>query len=173
MGLIFADRYDKLTDFVHHQVADLYDAEHRFHETLEKMVDKASNAQLKALFQAQHTECETRIGKTKQLFEALGFDVERVTCHAAKGIMQETSETLSAKGDPDVLDSALIANAQRAHHYFMAGYGSTRCQLGAIGKHNLEQTLDDLLSTHIAADEKLKKLATAQTGVNAQAAGQA
>ncbi|BAM02974.1 YciE/YciF ferroxidase family protein [Phycisphaera mikurensis] len=170
MGLIFADRYDTLKDFVHHQVADLYDAEFRFHDTLEKMVEKASNAELQSLFKTQHAAASARVKTIETLFEGLGFDVERVTCHAAKGIMQETSETLDAKGDPAVLDSALIANAQRAHHYFMAGYGSTRCQLGAMGKHNLEQTLDDLLSQHIAADEKLKELATAQTGVNAQAA---
>ena len=170
MGLIFAERYDNLKDFVHHQVADLYDAEHRFHETLEKMVDKASNAKLKAIFQEQHAASTSRIGKLETVFEGLGFEKERVTCHAAKGIMQETSETLGAKGNPDVLDAGLIANGQRAHHYFMAGYGSTRCQLGAMDQHGLESTLDGLLSEHKAADEKLAHLATAQTGVNAAAA---
>ena len=84
--------------------------------------------------------------------------------------MHETDETLSAKGDNAVLDAALIANAQRAHHYFMAGYGSTRCQLGAMGKSNLENILDDLLSQHKSADESLAELATALSGVNARAA---
>ena len=43
-----------------------------------------------------------------------------------QGLLKEGQEMMSANGDPDTRDAALIASAQRVEHYEMAGYGCAR-----------------------------------------------
>jgi len=56
----------------------------------------------------------------------LGKSPQSRTCEAMKGLVEEGSEVISAKADPNVKDAALIAAAQRVEHYEIAGYGTAR-----------------------------------------------
>ena len=75
------------------------------------------------------------------------------------GLIKEGSNVLSAEGDKDVLDAALIAAAQRVEHYEIAAYGTARTFAQRIADSYaaelLEQTLDEEKST----DKQLTQIA--------------
>jgi ferritin-like metal-binding protein YciE len=75
------------------------------------------------------------------------------------GLIKEGGTVLSAEGDADVLDAALIAAAQRVEHYEIAAYGTARAFAHQLGDEYsaelLEQTLDEVKQT----DQQLTEIA--------------
>jgi ferritin-like metal-binding protein YciE len=71
------------------------------------------------------------------------------------------------KGDSDVLDAAMIANAQRVEHYEIAGYGCVRTYARMLGREQdvtlIQQTLDE----EGATDESLTQLAERVINIDA------
>ena len=90
------------------------------------------------------------------------------TCQAMKGLIEEGQEVISAGGDPDVKDAALIAAAQRVEHYEMAGYGCARTFAQRLGKQEVVRLLQETLQEEEATDKKLTSLA--ERSINQQAA---
>ena len=77
------------------------------------------------------------------------------------------------KGDPEILDAALIAAAQRIEHYEIAGYGTARTLARELGHDDAASTLDKTLDEESHADELLTKIATGgmlRSGINREAA---
>jgi ferritin-like metal-binding protein YciE len=75
---------------------------------------------------------------------------------------------IKEKGDPDVKDAGLIASAQRAEHYEMAGYGTVRTYAQVMGHKEHVKLLQQILDEEGAADKKLTSLA--ESGINVEAA---
>jgi ferritin-like metal-binding protein YciE len=88
-----------------------------------------------------------------------------------KGLVSEGSEVISASGDGDVRDAALIAAAQRVEHYEMAGYGTVRTFARRLGMTEAEELLQATLDEEGAADHKLTAIAESFVSPQAQAAG--
>jgi ferritin-like metal-binding protein YciE len=85
-----------------------------------------------------------------------------------KGLIAEGEEVLSAIGDDQVKDAALIAAAQRVEHYEISGYGTARTFARRLGQEDAARLLDKTLSEEAAADKKLTQIAEAK--VNKEAA---
>ena len=103
-------------------------------------------------------------------FRMLSKSPQGKTCDAMKGLVQEGSEVISAKGDADVKDAALIAAAQRVEHYEIAGYGTVRTFAQRLGKQDAAKLLQQTLDEEAATDKKLTQLA--EQGINQQAQAQ-
>jgi ferritin-like metal-binding protein YciE len=95
------------------------------------------------------------------MFEHLGIEPERVKCDAMVGLIKEGSAVLNADGDADAIDAGLIAAAQKAEHYEIAGYGTVRSFARRLNNQYVaelcEQTLDEEKST----DQLLTEIAEA------------
>ena len=104
----------------------LYDAENRITKALPKMAKAATSPALKAAFEKHLAETEGQVKRLEQVFEALGEKAKTKTCKAMQGLIAEGEETMCENAEPEVLDAALIAAAQRVEHYEMAGYGTVR-----------------------------------------------
>src|SRR5690606_29233750 len=113
MGLFSSTNFDSLQDLFVQQIEDLYDAEKRIRDGLVKMAESAHNPSLRQAFETHLRETEGQITRLEQVFKQVGKSPERETCEAAKGLIREGSEMISATGDPDVKDAGLIAAAQR------------------------------------------------------------
>jgi len=159
MGIFTSDKLDTLEELLEHELKDLYDAEHRITEPLPKMAEKATNPSLKKAFQNHLRQTEKHIERLNSVCEHRGIEPQREKCDAIVGLIKEGSEVLSAEGDNDVLDAALIAAAQRVEHYEIAGYGTARTFAQQLSDDYsaelLEQTLDEEKST----DQQLTKIA--------------
>jgi len=150
------DTFDTL--FVE-QLEDLYDAEQRLTKALPLMAQAAHNATLKNAFQEHLKQTETHVNRLTEAFKLLGKTARSKTCDAMKGLVSEGQEVISAKGDPDVKDAALIAAAQRVEHYEIAGYGCARTFAQRLGRADVARLLQQTLDEEAATDKKLTALA--------------
>jgi ferritin-like metal-binding protein YciE len=167
MGLFGGKRLDSMEDLLVDHLKDLYDAEQRLTKALPKMAAAAKNPALKQAFESHLTETQNQLGRLEKAFQAMGQSPQAVTCQAMQGLIAEGDEAISAAGDPDVKDAALIAAAQRVEHYEIAGYGCARTFAQQLGKTDVARLLQQTLDEEAAADKKLTALA--ESRVNPQA----
>ena len=166
---LFSHEINNLNDLFVHELEDLYDAEKRLTDALPKMAEAASNSDLKQAFQMHQAQTEQHVRRLEGIFQILGKTPERETCAAMKGLISEGSDAISAKGDPDVRDAALIAAAQRVEHYEIAGYGTLRTFANQLGLHDVANTLQQTLDEEGETDKKLTRIAESHINRQAQA----
>jgi ferritin-like metal-binding protein YciE len=141
------------------QLQDLYDAEQRLTKALPKMAAAAHSTALKSAFQEHLRQTEHQVTRLEQAFKSIGKSAQSKTCEAMKGLISEGDEVISASGDPDVKDAALIAAAQRVEHYEIAGYGTARTFAQRLGRPDAARLLQETLDEEAATDKKLTTLA--------------
>jgi len=171
MSLFSSTEFNSFKDLFVNQIEDLYDAENRLTSALPKMADAANSSQLKQAFRQHLTETQGHVSRLESIFREINVEPKRETCQAMKGLIAEGEEMISAKGDPDIKDAALIAAAQRVEHYEMSGYGTARAFARRLGLTQAANLLQQTLDEEKAADQKLNQLAEA--GINQQAAARA
>lgn len=148
-----------LTDLLHHELKDLYDAEQRLTEALPEMAEAASNSQLKKAFQNHLKETKEHCERLEEVFDALGWKSERQKCDGMKGLLEEGEHVLKSKLRGSVKDAALISAAQRMEHYEMAAYGSARTYADVLGHQKVSSLLQETLDEEGRADKLLTKIA--------------
>jgi ferritin-like metal-binding protein YciE len=157
-----------LHDLYLDQLRDLYSAERQIIEALPKMADKASHPQLRDGFDEHLAQTREHVRRLEQIGASLGESLDGKTCKGMEGLLKEGKETMKEDADPDVLDAAMIAAAQRVEHYEMAGYGCARTYASALGRSQdnglLQKTLDEERET----DTKLTQVATSIVNPDAQ-----
>jgi ferritin-like metal-binding protein YciE len=161
-------KLESLRDLLVEQLQDLYDAENRITKALPKMAKAATSPALKAAFEKHLRETEGQVKRLEQVFEALGETAKTKTCKAMQGLIAEGEETMSENAEPEVLDAALIAAAQRVEHYEMAGYGTVRSYAKLLKQDAIVGLLEQTLQEEKATDEALTALA--ESSINVEAA---
>ena len=159
MGIFTSEVFNSLEDLFVHELKDIYDAEIRITEALPKLAEKARNPNLKRAFQNHLLQTEKHVERLKSIFEHRGLEAEREKCDAMAGLIKEGSSVLSAEGDHDVLDAALIAAAQRVEHYEMAAYGTARAFAHQLGDEYSAELLDQTLDEEKQTDQQLTEIA--------------
>ena len=76
-----------------------------------------------------------------------------------KGLIEEAQEHAEEIEDETVLDSALIAAAQKMEHYEIAAYGTMAAFATAIGEQEIAKLLSETLEEEKATDQKLTAIA--------------
>ncbi len=160
-------KLESLRDLLVEQLQDLYDAESRITKALPKMAKAATSPALKAAFEKHLRETEGQVKRLEQVFEALGETAKTKTCKAMQGLIAEGEETMSEDAEPEVLDAALIAAAQRVEHYEMAGYGTVRAYAKLLKQDACVRLLEQTLEEEKATDEALTTLAESTINVEA------
>lgn len=168
MGLFSSMNFDSFETLFLDQLQDLYDAEQRLVKALPQMAQAAHEPSLKSAFQDHLRQTENHVKRLERVFQIMGKSAEGKTCQAMKGLVEEGQEVVSASGDSDVKDAALIAAAQRVEHYEIAAYGTARTFARHLGKNDAAQLLQQTLDEEGATDKKLTQLA--ERTINAQAA---
>jgi ferritin-like metal-binding protein YciE len=168
MGLFSSTTFNSFDELFVDQLQDLYDAEQRLTKALPKMAEAAHSPALKAAFQEHFRQTQGHGSRPEQVFKMLGKGAQSKTCQAMKGRIDEGEEAVSAKGDPDVKDAALIAAAQRVEHYEIAGYGTVRTFAQRLGRQDAARILQQTLDEEGATDKKLTALA--EQSINPKAA---
>jgi len=168
MGLFSSMKLDSFETLFVDQLEDLYDAEQRLVKALPQMAGAAHSPDLKTAFQQHLRETQGHVTRLEQVFQTMGRSAKSKTCDAMKGLVSEGSEVISASGDPDVKDAALIAAAQRVEHYEIAAYGTARTFAQRMGNREAARLLQQTLDEEAATDKKLTQIA--EQHINLQAA---
>ena len=161
-------KLETLRDLLVEQLQDLYDAEKKLTKALPKMEKAATSPELKAAFHKHLLETKGHVERLEEVFEHLGEKAKAKTCKAMEGLIAEGDETMKEDAEPEVLDAALIAAAQRVEHYEMAGYGTVRAYAKLLKETACAKLLEKTLKEESATDEALTTLA--ESLINLEAA---
>src|ERR1700674_3221498 len=138
-----------LKDLYIHSLSDIYSAEKQMTKSLPKMARASTNPGLRSAF-------ETHLEETKGTIERID---KVVKCVAMEGLIEEGQEQIDEIEKGPVLDTALIAAAQKVEHYEIAAYGSLIALAKQLGEMAAVKLLGDTLKEEKATDEKLSLLA--------------
>jgi ferritin-like metal-binding protein YciE len=162
-----------LKDLLKHEVDDLLSAEDQIIEALPKMIEKATEPQLKKTLD-QHLQVtksqKERIQKVKTLLENKSDEsksepglLEKIfggtKCKGTEGLIKEAEKLMGENMDNKVRDAAIIAAAQKIEHYEISGYGTARAYAMQLGFDDIEQLLTQTLNEEYEADDNLTALA--------------
>lgn len=148
-----------LDDLLVHELQDLYDAENQILKALPKMSAAAKSPELRKAFDMHLDETKGQVERLEQVFKALGKPAKGEKCDGMAGLLKEGSKIMEEDIEPEVLDAALIAAAQKVEHYEIAGYGCVATYAQMLGHTEVQELLTQTLDEEEAADEKLTALA--------------
>ena len=167
MGLFTKD-IKTMEDLFLHGLQDIYYAEHQITKALPKMIEKATDPELRQGFETHLRETEGQIRRLERVFEMHGQEPKQVHCPAIDGIIKEANEIAGDVEDKNVLDAALIAAAQAVEHYEIARYGTLIAWAEELGHDDVVRFLTTNLNEEKAANTKLNTVAL-RKGVNTKA----
>lgn len=161
-------KMNSLDDLLIHELEDLHSAEKQLIEALPKAAKAANAASVKKAIEEHLTVTKGHLERIEQAFEAMGHKPNGHECAAMKGLIKEADDVAKLEGDPNVIDAALIAAAQRIEHYEIAGYGTARAHAQECGHTEVAALLGMTRDEEVAANEMLTQIAT--TNINSKAA---
>ena len=170
-----------LRDLLQHEIDDLYSAEEQIIEALPKMVDNATNSELKKALN-EHLrvtrEQKKRLDKIKSLLkidpEKKGF-FDKIfggsKCKGTEGLITEGEKMMKEEMDASVKDAAIIAAAQKNEHYEISGYGTARAFARELGLKEVASLLETTLNEEYKSDDLLTALALRKVNLDAEVGG--
>jgi ferritin-like metal-binding protein YciE len=161
-----------LKDLFVDQLKDLHSAETQLVEALPKMANAASAEELRDAFEQHLAETREHVTRLDQIFGEIGATPGGERCEGMAGLIRDGEKVLSQQGDPNVVDAALIAAAQRVEHYEIAAYGTVKTLADHLDLGEAKNLLDQTLDEESKADTLLTKIATGgmfKTGINERA----
>jgi len=161
MGLL-SKPIKTLDDLFVHTLQDIYYAEQQIVKALPKMIEKATDPQLKQAFQSHLGETKNHVTRVEQVFKMHGESAKAVTCPAIDGIISEAKEIMADASDPEVLDAASLAAAQAVEHYEITRYGTLAAWARQLGRNDCASVLEQNLEEEKTADLKLTTIAEAR-----------
>jgi ferritin-like metal-binding protein YciE len=149
------------------EVRDLYDCEQQLIKALPKMATAANSEELRTGFEKHLEQTREHSRRLERILEGLGEPVRGKKCKGMQGIVAEGSEVISEGFRGAVMDSGLIAAAQRTEHYEIAAYGSVHAFATVLGEDEAATLLAKTLQEEKETDQKLTGLSEE---INPQAA---
>lgn len=160
-------KIQSLNDLMIYLISDMTSAEKQQLSTLDKMVKKVANPELKKVLEQHLKETQEQINRLDQACKALNITPSREKCEVMEGLVQEAEELIQHTKDQDTLDAALIAAAQRVKHYEISSYGTIVTYAKMLDKIEVANLISQILSEEKKIDEKLSRLA--ESAINQQA----
>lgn len=161
-------KLDSLQKLYVEQLKDIYSAENQLVDALPKMAQAASSEELQQAFQNHLQQTKTHVQRIEEIFEELDYSPRGTKCKAMEGLIEEGEELLEEDIEPDVLDAALIAAAQRIEHYEISAYGTICAYAKQLGNDSAAKTLQTTLYEEYDTDTKLNTLALQTINAEAQ-----
>jgi ferritin-like metal-binding protein YciE len=168
MGLFTKD-IQSLEDLFVHGLKDIYYAENQILKALPKLIEAATNPQLKKGLKNHLGETAEQISRLEQIFAMREEMPKGTKCYGINGLLKEGDELTGDIGDKAVLDAAIIASAQAVEHYEITRYGALIAWARVLGRNDFADILEENLEEEKGADANLNKIA--QGRVNAKASG--
>jgi ferritin-like metal-binding protein YciE len=166
MGLFANLWLESMDDLLLAGLEELFDAERRLANAFPRMWEAASDSGLKQAFKDHLHKTQRHVARLERAFGLLGQRPTGKTCEAMKGLIAHGEEIISADGEAEIRDIALIEAAQRVAYYEIAAYDSARKFAQQLGRPDLAALLQETLDEERAADEKLTQIAESAVSRN-------
>jgi ferritin-like metal-binding protein YciE len=162
-----------LEDLLALDLQDLETTEQQILQALPKMMEAASNDELRTAFEQHRLETEEHLRRLTEVMAEFGATPVGQSLRGIGELLAKGEEIMKADGDPAVKDAALIGAAQKIEHYEIAAYGTARSLAAELGREQAADLLDQTLEEEKEADKLLNKIATGgllRSGINERAA---
>jgi ferritin-like metal-binding protein YciE len=146
-------------DLLLEELQDIYSAENQILAALPKMIEKATDEELKDSFTEHLEQTKDQVERLEEIAKALGEDLKGKVCKGMQGVIEEGAEVLKMKGSPSILDLALIGAAQRVEHYEIAAYNGAISLASKIGEDDIVDLLTETRDEEEETSEKLSSIA--------------
>jgi ferritin-like metal-binding protein YciE len=157
-----------LDDLLVHELQDIYNAEAQILKALPKMIKAASHPELQSAFEEHLEQTEGQVERLDQVFKLLGIPAKGKKCEGMAGLLEEGKKVMEEDAEPDVMDAALIAAAQKVEHYEIASYGCVCTYAEMLGYDQVHDLLGQNLEEEEVTDEKLTALAESVINLDAE-----
>ena len=152
------------------ELKDLYSAEHQILKALPKMIKAASDRDLQRAFSQHEKQTQRQVKRLERIFRQLGESPRGKRCRGMEGLLEEGSELIKEKPEPEVLNAGLISAAQRVEHYEIAAYGTVRTYAEQLGHADQASLLQETLDEEGETDKLLTTLAEGSINIEAEEA---
>lgn len=150
--------YDTLHDLLIAELQDIHSAETQLLAALPLMVKHATTTELSEAFTTHLADTRQQVDRLVKIFTTLGVTPKGDTCKGMQGVLAEAAETLKKKGDPLVIDAAIIGAAQRVEHYEIAAYTSAIALAKSMKHTDVVKHLEASLAEEQSASELLTSI---------------
>jgi ferritin-like metal-binding protein YciE len=161
-------QYKNLHELLVLKLQSLYDIEVQLTLALPKLAKAATSPELKEAFEMHLTETKVHVTRLEEAMRLLDVEPKQETVLGIRGIAED-GDWVAGHTSAQARDAALIAAAQYAEHYEMAGYTSAREWAAMMDHTAVADLLDSTLLEEQAANAKLAELA--HNGINQKAGG--
>ena len=146
------------------QLQHLHSAETQITDALPKMIEKATDPQLKRALDTHLQETRSHVTRLEQILRNAEGDVDSKKNKGIAALITDGEDVIKDASDPSVRDAGIIAAAQHVEHYEMASYGTVRSWAEILGHTDHAELLEKTLDEEKHADALLTQIAdTANT----------
>jgi ferritin-like metal-binding protein YciE len=143
----FSANLDSLRKLYLDQLEQLHSAELQITEALPKMIDAATEPELKTALSTHLRETEGHVSRVKEILQQATGKAASTKSKGIAALIGEGEAVISDASDDSVRDAGIIASAQKVEHYEMAAYGTVRTFAQILGETSavalLQQTLEE------------------------------
>lgn len=151
----------KTQDLFAYEVGHIYDAEHRFLESQQEMVQEAADQDLEKALQEHIEQTRLHIRNLEQVFDLLDQQPRRQTSHVAQWLVNEAQQSIQqTQGEEAIRDCAINAAVIKVEHFEMGSYRGV-----VTGAQLMGQTeMADLLDQNMRQEEETARIAERSMG---------
>ncbi len=151
----FSANLDSLRKLYFDQLQHLHSAETQISEALPKMIDAATEPQLKQALQTHLQETRGHVARLEQILNQAKGSVDSKKSKGIAALITEGEDVIKDAVDTSVRDAGIIAAAQKVEHYEIAAYGTVRTFAEILGNDAQATLLDQTLEEEKHADAVL------------------
>jgi ferritin-like metal-binding protein YciE len=160
----FSANLDSLRKLYIDQLQQLHSTETQITEALPKMIQAATEPQLKNALQSHLQETRGHVARLEQILNQATGSVDSKKSKGIAALISEGEDVIKDAVDASVRDAGIIAAAQKVEHYEMAAYGTVRTFAEILGNDAQAALLDQTLEEEKHADSVLTQISdTANT----------
>jgi ferritin-like metal-binding protein YciE len=159
MGLLTPNDIKNFESLYTIQIRHLLSTENQIIKGLEKMIDAATDPQLKDAFTSHLQETQVHAQRIEQILSELTGETDEKKCAVTSALIS-AGENIVKESDAGVVrDAGLIAGAQKIEHFEMASYGTARDWALLLGYREQAALLQKTLEEEKHADHLLNSIA--------------
>jgi ferritin-like metal-binding protein YciE len=159
-----------LKDIFLSELADIYDDESRFAKALPKIIQGATDHDLKQVLANQLEETKGHVEKLEQVFLAVDEQAKGEECKA-NADFSAVGHQLASENNGEPINATIISVCQKIVHFEIASYDTLIERAKSLGNEEAVRLLEEILKEEEKADEKLAEVTELVEGKNQEALG--
>ncbi len=144
------------------KLESLYDIEQELIKALPKMAKGATHPELNAAFNEHLKQTKEHAKRLEHGLKLLGAKVSKLKTEGIRGIIKDGEWIIHTIKDEDARDASLVAAAQYAEHYEIAGYDAAKKWADILGLNEVKDLLSETLKEEEETSKKLEGLAKSE-----------